>query len=167
MTLKLQFIDPKTKPDIETIVKEKLNLPKNYPARIKTQIKRHSESKTVDELKEHLKEDWQKNMETLSEFISKIDEIQSELTDYFYSNQVKLQQYIFDMEHEISQIDATHNQAYNKAFHQYKLDLIKSYIDLGISPDKAADIVTNMDIVADQLGMKELFKKTLNEWHDI
>ena len=165
MKIDLTYADPKSKHEIEKIIKEKLGLPKNYPSRLAGQIKRQSESKTLEELKEYLINDWREYICRIEELFSGLGALQQELTGYFFENQEKLQQFKFDMEYEVSQIQATHNNAFKTSYNEYKKSLIAEYIEMGISPDKAADMFMQYDMESSQLDMEGLFKKALTDWH--
>lgn len=163
--INLTTCNPLSKRAIRETIEKTLKIPKNYRSRIGAQLKRNANTKTIDELKEMLVEDWEKQTTGLADFWESLEKLQNDLAGQFYENQALHQNELSGLEFDIVMARTTFDDALKISYHEYRKKLITDYIALGLAPSDAAKMVLETNKNADALEMIKIYKKACQLWH--
>jgi len=140
----------------ETLI-DILKLPKNYNQRLKGQIKRYANKKPPEELTDLIINEWGEYESIIKGFVEGISELSNEIFHIFITTLGKAEHTLNITETKIEIVNKSYEEKLKMSYLEFKKNLVIEYIDMGVSPDKAVDIVMDSSISDEEMVLKKIF----------
>ncbi len=145
-------------------IKAELNVPKNYRSRLRAQFKRYENTKSPEELKEHILADWKGHADELENYWKAADSIRNDFMGDLMQKRLSLELQIQDREEVNNFLFGLTREACKSLFHDRRIAALKEYISLGVNPDQASEMIMDSDRSYDSQAIEKHITQEFKKW---
>jgi hypothetical protein len=147
-------------------IKAELNVPENYHARLRAQLKRYENTKSPEELRDHILADWKHHATELREYWDAAESIHNDFLGELVQKRVSLEMQIQEREEVNDFLFSLCKEGCKALFHDRRIATLKEYISIGINPEQAGEMVMDTDRHYDTQAIEKHITEEYKKWQN-